>query len=143
MEKSWRYWEYAGMKTTLSSGVHCLLRRWRQVWEENHAQGLGEEDMRNKNFERQGEQVVHEMIGAHYNHPCIYIWGILNECASDSDYGKDCYRRQFELIRSLDDSRPCSFASCKFKTDRCFGLPGWCHKEDLLFFPNSSILNNE
>lgn len=93
------------------------------IWEENHARGLSEEDMRNKNFERQAEQVIHEMIGAHYNHPCIYIWGILNECASDSDYGKDCYRRQFELIRSLDDSRPCSFASCKFKTDRCFGLP--------------------
>ncbi len=26
-------------------------------------------------------------------------------------------------LRSLDGSRPCSFASCKFKSDLCFGLP--------------------
>ena len=60
------------------------------IWEENHARGLSEEDMRNKNFEWQAEQVIREMIQAHYNHPCIYIWGILNECASDSEYGKEC-----------------------------------------------------
>jgi len=93
------------------------------IWEENHARGLSEENMRNKSFEAQAEQVIHEMIEAHYNHPCIYIWGILNECASDSEYGKECYQKQFELIRSMDCSRPCSFASCKFKTDICFGLP--------------------
>lgn len=93
------------------------------VWEENHARGLTEEMMRNPNFERQAEQVIREMIPAHYNHPSIYIWGILNECASDTEYGRECYRRQFELIRELDSSRPCSFASCKFKTDISFGLP--------------------
>lgn len=93
------------------------------VWEENHARGLSEEAMRNPNFEAQAEKVIREMIPAHYNHPSIYIWGILNECASDSAYGRECYKRQFELIRKLDSSRPCSFASCKFKTDICFDLP--------------------
>lgn len=93
------------------------------VWEENHARGLSEEAMRNPNFEAQAEKVIEEMIAAHYNHPSIYIWGILNECASDTEYGRECYRRQFELIRKLDTSRPCSFASCKFKTDLCFDLP--------------------
>ena len=92
------------------------------VWEENHARGLSEEDMRNPHFEQQAEEVIREMIPAHYNHPCIYIWGILNECASDTPYGYECYRRQLELIRSLDGTRPCSFASCKFKTDISFGL---------------------
>ena len=93
------------------------------VWEENHARGLSLEDMMNPNFEEQAEQVIREMIPAHYNHPSIYIWGILNECASDSEYGKECYRKQFELIKQLDTSRPHSFASCKFKTDISFGLP--------------------
>lgn len=93
------------------------------VWEENHARGLSLEDMQNPNFERQAEQVIREMIPAHYNHPCIYIWGILNECASDTAYGKECYEKQLALIQSLDTSRPTSFASCKFKTDICFGLP--------------------
>lgn len=93
------------------------------VWEENHARGLSEEDMRNPNFERQCEDCIREMIEAHYNHPSIYIWGILNECASHTEYGRECYRKQLELIRSLDQSRPCSFASCQFKTDICFDLP--------------------
>lgn len=93
------------------------------IWEENHARGLSEENMKNPNFEPQAEQVIKEMILAHYNHPSIYIWGILNECASDSAYGKECYQKQFELIKQLDRSRPHSFASCKFKTDLSFGLP--------------------
>lgn len=93
------------------------------VWEENHARGLSLEQMLNPNFEKQAEEVIREMIAAHYNHPSIYIWGILNECASDSEYGRECYEKQFALIKSLDTSRPTSFASCKFKTDICFGLP--------------------
>ena len=92
------------------------------VWEENHARGLSEEDMRNPNFERQCEDCIREMIGAHFNHPSIYIWGILNECASHTQYGRECYQKQLELIRSLDHTRPRSFASCQFKTDICFGL---------------------
>lgn len=93
------------------------------VWEENHARGLSLEQMQNPNFEPQAEQVIREMIPLHYNHPCIYIWGILNECASDTEYGKECYQKQFDIIHELDTSRPRSFASCKFKTDICFGLP--------------------
>ena len=93
------------------------------VWEENHARGLSEENMRNPNFEPQAEQVIREMIPLHYNHPSIYIWGILNECASETEYGRECYKKQIELIKSLDSTRPVSFASCKFKTDISFGLP--------------------
>jgi beta-glucuronidase len=93
------------------------------VWEENHARGLSEENMRNPNFERQCEDCIKEMIEAHYNHPSIYIWGILNECASHTEYGKSCYQQQYDLIKELDQSRPRSSASCQFKTDVCFGFP--------------------
>ncbi len=93
------------------------------VWEENHARGLSEEQMRNPNFERQAEDCIREMITAHINHPAIIIWGILNECASETEYGYECYKKQYELIHQMDDSRPRSSASCKFKTDLCFGLP--------------------
>ena len=93
------------------------------VWEENHARGLSEQDMRNPHFEKQCEDCIREMIMAHYNHPSIYIWGILNECASHTEYGKRCYEAQYELIRTLDATRPHSSASCQFKTDLCFGYP--------------------
>lgn len=93
------------------------------VWEENHARGLSEQQMKNPNFEEQCETCIEEMITAHYNHPSIYIWGILNECASHTEYGEQCYKSQYELIKNLDDSRPRSSASCQFKTDICFGYP--------------------
>ncbi|MDO5423959.1 MAG: glycoside hydrolase family 2 TIM barrel-domain containing protein [Eubacteriales bacterium] len=96
------------------------------VWEENHARGFGSEQMANPYFEPQCEQVIREMITCHYNHPSIYIWGILNECASESEVGRKCYQAQYELIRSLDTSRPCSSASCKFNKDICQDLPDVC-----------------
>ena len=106
------------------------------IWEEGHARGLTEEDMRNPNFNRQSADCIQEMIQNHYNHPSIYIWGVMNECASETEYGKTCYEKQISQIKSLDTSRPTSFASCKFKTDLCFGIPdvvsyniypGWYH----------------
>lgn len=93
------------------------------VWEENHARGIEESEMRHPLFETQAENVIREMIMNHYNHPSIYIWGILNECASETEFGRSCYQKQFALIRQLDATRPCTFASCKFFQDICFDLP--------------------
>lgn len=96
------------------------------VWEENHARGISSEKMENPYFESQCEQVIREMITSHYNHPSIYIWGILNECGSETEYGRSCYKAQYELMRSLDSSRPVSSASCRFYTDICQDLPDVC-----------------
>ncbi len=93
------------------------------VWEENHARGLDEKRMRNPNFRRQCEDCIREMVTEHYNHPAIIIWGILNECASDTDYGRACYAEQFAQIKSMDSSRPTSFASFQFFKDISLGLP--------------------
>lgn len=93
------------------------------VWEENHARGLSLEQMENPYFEEQAENCIREMIDAHINHPSIIIWGILNECASETEYGYECYKKQYDLIHAMDVSRPRSSASCKFKTDICLGLP--------------------
>lgn len=93
------------------------------VWEENHARGFSEDLMRNPNFDRQCADCIDEMIRDHFNHPSIIIWGILNECASETEYGRGCYERQFRQIKALDPSRPTSFASCKHFKDICFDLP--------------------
>lgn len=103
------------------------------VWEENHARGLVEADMRNPNFEPQCEACNAEMVTAHYNHPSIYIWGILNECASETAYGRECYAAQLAQLRALDASRPLTFATCRFShkpdgselklNDICLDLP--------------------
>ncbi|MBR2885332.1 MAG: beta-glucuronidase [Clostridia bacterium] len=93
------------------------------VWEENHARGLNLQQMQNVNFDKQCEDCIDEMVLYHYNHPSIVIWGILNECASDEPKGREKFKKQFEQLRSLDASRPKSFATCRHFTDICLDLP--------------------
>lgn len=93
------------------------------VWEENHARGLVLEDMQNPNFEKQCEDCIREMIENHYNHPGIVIWGILNECASETEEGRRMYAAQYAQIRSMDASRPVTSATCRHFKDICLDLP--------------------
>lgn len=93
------------------------------VWEENHARGLSLENMQNPNFEKQCEDCIYEMIDNHYNHPSIFIWGILNECASETEDGRRMYKAQYEQIKSMDTSRPTTSATCRHFTDICLDLP--------------------
>lgn len=93
------------------------------VWEENHARGLVLSDMQNPNFEHQCEDCIREMIENHYNHPSIVIWGILNECAAETEDGRRMYKKQYEQIKSLDTSRPTTSATCRHFTDICLDLP--------------------
>ena len=93
------------------------------VWEENHARGLLLKDMQNPNFNRQCEDCIREMIENHYNHPSIVIWGILNECASETEEGREMYKRQYMQIKRMDTSRPTTSATCRHFTDICLDLP--------------------
>ncbi len=93
------------------------------VWEENHARGLVLEQMQNPNFEHQCEDCIREMIENHYNHPSVVIWGILNECASETKEGREMYKRQYDMIRSMDISRPCTSATCRHFNDICLDMP--------------------
>lgn len=92
------------------------------VWEENHARGLVLERMQNPNFERQCDDCIKEMIYNHYNHPSIIIWGILNECASETEDGRRMYKKQYDRIRSMDLSRPVTSATCRHFSDICLDL---------------------
>jgi beta-glucuronidase len=93
------------------------------VWEEGHARALDEEQMKNPYFMEQSKTGIREMIEYHYNHPSIIIWGILNECASHTEYGRTCYQQLFALIKELDQSRLTTFASCHDQDDICLDLP--------------------
>lgn len=93
------------------------------VWEESHARGFVLEPMQNPNFNKQSEDCINEMIENHYNHPSIIIWGILNECASETEEGRKMYQMQFDQIDELDKTRPKTFATCRHFKDICLDLP--------------------
>lgn len=92
------------------------------VWEEGHARGFDLKKMENPNFIPQSLDCIEEMIENHYNHPSIIMWGILNECASDTPFGRECYKTLYDKIDSMDSSRPKTSASNKNTTDICFDL---------------------
>ena len=93
------------------------------VWEENHARGLSLARMQKPLFDKQCEDCINEMVLNHYNHPSIIIWGILNECASHTEEGREKYAKQFAQLRELDTSRPKSFATCQHFSDISLDLP--------------------
>lgn len=93
------------------------------VWEENHARGFTLERMQNPNFDRQCHDCIEEMVEQHYNHPGIVIWGILNECASETKEGREKYAMQYAQLRSLDSTRPTTSATCRHFKDICLDLP--------------------
>jgi beta-glucuronidase len=89
------------------------------VWEESHARCLPFDI---PNFDEQIETSTREMVEWHFNHPSIVIWGCLNECDSSTEPGRQVYERVLGQLRSLDDSRPVTFASSRQQGDICFGL---------------------
>ena len=52
----------------------------------------------------------------------LIMWGILNECVSDTDFGRECYKTLYNKIDSMDKSRPKTSASNKPNTDKCLDL---------------------
>ncbi len=93
------------------------------VWEENHARAI---DIHPEGFEEVCAIVNEEMVHQHINHPCIWVWGILNECESETEFGRAVYKKQLDQLRALDPTRPVTFASCRFFTDICMDLPDVC-----------------
>ncbi len=91
------------------------------VWEEHHSRGLDEPQITDPLFIEQSMQVTKEMLDYHYNHPSIVIWGCLNECASDTEKGREIYKMHFDLLHT-DKSRPASFASNKIERDICLDM---------------------
>ncbi|OON97724.1 MAG: hypothetical protein ATN31_01340 [Candidatus Epulonipiscioides saccharophilum] len=93
------------------------------VWEEAHARGLKEEDMDNPNFMPQSISCINEMVDCHYNHPSIFIWGVLNECISQKAPYDSYHKVQLDQLQFLDPTRPNTFASNKHYKDICFEYP--------------------
>jgi len=122
------------------------------VWEENHARGLDIQQMNHPRFRDQCAACNEEMVREHFNHPSIFIWGILNECESGTKDGASLYLEQFNQLRALDPSRPLTFASCRFREDRCQGMvdiagwniyPLWYHNDPVKEYLETIIAKRE
>ncbi len=104
------------------------------VWEEPLAWGNRESNVLDPQFcERQISQTA-EMIRRDYNHPCILLWGFMNELDSHLESARPLIRRLVDTVHAEDPTRPATFATNKRKSDVCLDLvdvislnlyPGW------------------
>jgi len=92
------------------------------VWEETHTRGFDVKKMYHPLFEKQLFDCGEEMMKWHIGHPSIVIWGCLNECSDTTRLGRRIYKKHIAQLKSLDASRPVTFASCRPFTSRCFDL---------------------
>ena len=87
---------------------------------------------------------INEMVRSAYNHPSVILWGILNESRSDDPDCRQGYETLLSEIRSLDDSRLITYATCHPYEDLNYDLvdvisinryPGW-YEEQLENIPD-------
>ena len=104
------------------------------VFSESLGWGQGEKQFTDGNFIQAQLEQTKAMIESDFNHPSIVMWGFLNEGASNEEYARNCYSRLIKSIRSLDPSRPVTYASNRCLKDVmleeadivCFNFyPGW------------------
>jgi beta-glucuronidase len=87
------------------------------VFSESLAWGQDRKQLTDRNFINAQLEQTKAMVLTDFNHPSIIMWGFLNEGASDAEFARECYTELIKLIRSLDPSRPVTYASNRYLKD--------------------------
>jgi beta-glucuronidase len=66
--------------------------------------------------------MVWAMVERDVNHPCIWAWSVLNECATDTTEGELLVERLVDTVREVDRTRPVTYATDRAEADRCLHL---------------------
>lgn len=110
------------------------------VWEESLGWQNTEFQLTSPVYRAEHLAMIRAMVETSFNHPSVILWGFLNEGPSDMAWARPAYEESAALLRSLDPSRPITFASHKPLTDLCFDLvdivsqnlyPGWYGDNDV------------
>jgi len=89
-------------------------------WSEIPMWGFHEEDLLRPLVMERGINMHKEMVTQYFNHPSIIIWGLHNECATDTEAGVNITKAFAETVKSLDTSRLLTYATNRAMKDICF-----------------------
>jgi beta-glucuronidase len=84
------------------------LNWWGQKWFRG-IPSIGGEAEQSLNILTKAKSTLTDMIARDKNHPCIVIWSMANECATDNKIGITAMRELLELAKSLDPTRLVTF----------------------------------
>jgi beta-glucuronidase len=118
------------------------------VWEESLGWGNQERYMTDESFQQKQLRETEIMALKSINHPCVIIWGFLNECVSQLDTSRPLIGSLSDMLHKVDPTRPVTYATYRMQNDRCLDLvdiisfntyPGWyiCG-EDQFFTPEKT-----
>jgi beta-glucuronidase len=84
--------------------------------------GFFEEDLNNPIILERGLMMHEEMVKRDLHHPCIIIWSLHNEIETSTQIAYDMTKAFAEKVRSLDNTRPLTYASMYTLEDICYSL---------------------
>jgi beta-glucuronidase len=108
------------------------------VFEESLGWGNREAELASPAFCSGQLDQTRRMVEKSFNHPSVIMWGYMNEGGSGREAGVPLYRDLYQLCRSLDPTRPITYASNVPLWDLCYEYcdivsvniyPGWYAKD--------------
>jgi beta-glucuronidase len=84
------------------------LNWWGNKWGMTSIGGEAEQSL---DILDQAKSTLTDMIARDKNHPCIIIWSMANECATDNEVGITVMRELLKLTKSLDPTRLATFVA--------------------------------
>ena len=84
--------------------------------------GFSREQMVQDVIANRDSAMVWAMIERDSNHPCIWAWSVLNECATDTPEGRLVVERLVDTAREADPTRPVTYATDRHLNDICLDL---------------------
>lgn len=89
-------------------------------WSEIPMWGFPKERMSRPEVLKRGLEMHREMAEQYYNHPCIVIWGLNNECETGSQEALTLAKQFAACLRENGGNRLITYATNHFKEDICF-----------------------
>lgn len=120
------------------------------VWDESLGWGNSIASMTDPVFCRYQQEQTRQMVRKSINHPCIILWGFLNEASTHEPEAGKLVNSLIQTIRSEDQSRLVTFASNQIFNDLCLdsldvvsfnAYPGWYGQQDAQQFPQEEVLD--
>jgi len=113
------------------------------VWEETLGWGNGPEALADAGFQSSQCRQAHLMVRKSINHPCVILYGFLNEAHTHLPVAQELVNKLACVIRAEDETRLITYATCRPAEDCCLAAvdvlsfniyPGWYDDQTNQFF---------